>query len=56
MKSYNRLFVGICVLLFAVVVLANVWLFTGYQKNQDRPYLVEISRLAAGIQERLSGG
>ncbi len=51
MKSFNRIFTVVIALIVLVVIGANVYLFNIDSSEMDRPYRVEISRLALEIKQ-----
>ncbi len=52
MKSFNRLFVGILILTLLLIATANFMILIAGNPSEGRPYRVEISRLAAQIEEK----
>lgn len=52
MKAFNKIFVVVIVAIFSIVIITNVILATDEPKN-GRPYLVEITRIARKIEDRI---
>lgn len=51
MKSFNKLFVAVVLLIVAVFIGTNVYLFSSSDSESGRPYKVEIGRVAHEIEE-----
>ena len=50
MKAFNRIFIISIIMVLAIIVVANLVLFCGGEKDDGRPYLVEVSRITLEIE------